>query len=432
LHTNRENQLRAVQHATILNCDGIQNSMSYLPDCTFKRYCQWILKQPVLSGQWLQLAGITNLTKLALGLLDGLLEADQLEILLPYTVPINIFNMYEVVSDNLAIGLAARSQEDSTYVVRCEVVHSFNRAMIARLQGHSELSLNILGAIEPLAQQISLFDQSLSSLKHQRLARAFADQNPEIELRALEYSVYPNLVGNFQACNDVVQILRGYLTQDLVRNGFIWRYAAVNRMIEDQNLSRDELVELGTRTIMVIPVLAYFISVIAEEVYPLRGYQRVFDSGLLRKALEDAALLVRLLNDIGPHLLPGADKTHDQLVQELRSFQSIGCYQSFSELLLAQLLTRLVKDLKYGEFNIALYEPCRQKTIATALTCFRDQLGYYSWLYHTRMARLQDTLVMIQLETSNTIISEVILRFIRFNERLYQAPFQNPEGEFAV
>lgn len=430
--------LTSLKAIETLNVDGIRLSLNYMPEGPYQTFCSWILANSEMAVDWLQLMGVTSLTRLTLGILDGLLCTDEMVALLPYTVNMTIFNMYEIVSDNLAIGLAYQQPHDTSYGQRRKILSALSRAMVARLRGvERHEAVNIL-AQQREVYQVSLFEQSLNPEKHRVIGNVFAQHQPAIRLGDLEYALYPNLVANIEACYQVVDTLKGYLTQELVQKGFMRRYAGLNRLLNDSFIPRDYLIQIAVNTIMVRPVLGYYIAIIAEEIRLLDNYEAICENGFLLKALEDAALLIRLLNDLGPYLLEQADEDHQDLVQRLYHAQEHERFCSFGDLLLHctqtenVAMTRLKKDLMFGEFNLALYEPCRSQSVWEAIDVFHDQIKYLSKLYRRRAIRLRNTLDIISFETQSSIIADIIQRFIKFHENLYRVPFDHPDGEFAV
>jgi hypothetical protein len=371
-------------------------------------------------------------------MLQGLLTEEELEALIPYSVPINVFCMYEVMSDNLALGLAHRLEYDNTADLRRPIVRALNNAIIARLQGANAEEAHCPIAQIPDLNQISTFDQSLSSQKHRSIAAAFCERHPEIDPKAIEFSLYPNLVANIEACYQVVQTLQGYSTQELVQKGFIRRYAGLNRLLDEAYIPRNYLLHIGGNTIMVRPLLGYYIAVIGEEIRLIHNYEAIGENGLLLKALEDAAMLARLLNDLGPLLLEQSEEERSDLINRFRQVQEQENFDSFHELILhvADLsdhtLTRLKKDAKFGEFNLALYEPYRCASVAEAIDAFNEQLDFLSCVYKDRWTRLHESLDIINFETNSTLIAKIILRFLYFHDQMYRAFFDKPEGEYAI
>jgi hypothetical protein len=421
-----------------VNIAGIHASLDYMPKNAYQDYCRWVLAHPYLAEEWIQLVGMTGLTRLTFGLLEGLLTSGEFDALIPYTAPINVFSMYEVLSDNLAIGLAYRSEWDTTYDLRRQIIYELNHAIIARLRGAGREGAWAGLAQQPAVDAVSLFDQSLDADKHRLIAAAFTEQHPEIDPQAIEYSLYPNLAANVEACYQVVETLQGYVTQGWIQKGFVRRYAGLNRLMDDTPISPSYLLQLGANTIMVRPLLGYYIAVIAEEIRFIHNYDEVVENGLLMTALEDAAMIARLLNDLGPCLLEHAETEHSHFVNSLYEVQAKKGFSSFHELILYVAersdagLTRLKKDAKFGEFNLCLYAADRTPSVTEAIEVFREQLHTLSQLYRERWNSLRESLDIIDFETRSTLISEIILRFIGFHEQMYRIPSDTPGGEYAV
>lgn len=430
--------MTSAQTIGLLNIEGIQSSLHYMPQGVYQDYCRWVLSCPEQSKNWLQLVGITGLSRLTFDLLQGLLTEEELEALIPYSVPINVFNMYEVISDNLSLGLAYRLEDDNTYDIRRHIVGQLNNAMVARLRGAEAADTRQIIANIPGLNEISVFNQSLNTTKHRAIATAFYAQHPEVDPKEIEYSFYPNLLANVEACNQVVKNLQGYLTQELVQKGFIRRYAGLNRLLDDTYIPRNYLLQIGANTIMVRPLLGYYIAVIAEEIRLIPYYDAIVENGVLLKALEDAAMLSRLLNDLGPLLLEQSETDRSELTSKLQQAQRQHQFESFRDLILYvadqsdHTLTRLKKDAKFGEFNLCLYEPYRSNSIPEAIDSFYDQLRFLSCVYKERWTRLQESLDIINSETHSTLISKIILRFLYFHDQMYRTFFDKPEGEYAI
>jgi hypothetical protein len=208
----------------------------------------------------------------------------------------------------------------------------------------------------------------------------------------------------------------------------------VNHLLENPDMDRETLIETGADTIMVMPTLAYYVGLIAEEIRPLPGYQSVLEDGTLHDPLQSAALLVRLLNDLGTGLLEQPDEVHRALVNYLRA--EAGNFSTFDELLLAQnytvLFTRLQKDIRFGEFNVCLYETRKAQSVEEALDTVYEQITYLSRLYRVTWQHLQDTLQVIDTRLNSHLIGNLITRFVRFHEMIYSQPFNEPCGEYAV
>ncbi len=427
------------EYALQLNIEGVRHSLHHMPDSTYKAYCLWALDTPQIAGRWLQLMGIESLIRLTGSLLDDLLSADQWLQLVPYSVPINVSQMYEVVSDNLAIGLGQPAPEDTAYHTRSQLIYTFNQATIERLRGDSPQSARaLLDPFIPLMRKISTFEQSLSADKHRLLAGHFIKNHPRAAMRELEYALHPLLVANLETCIDLTKVLADSASYTLLVNGLIGRYQGVNDLLEQQAFSLDDLLAISTHTIMVVPTLAYYIGVIAERVYPLPAYPAVLADGSLLSILEDAALLVRLLNDMGTLLLEQTPADRRVFIQRLRHMQQQGDYPTFEHLLLEAtgqqrvLLTRMCKDVTFGEFNVGLHPVRQVDDVAEAVEVFADQLQSLALVYQERLHGLPGRIARLNQRLGSPLVGEIIMRFVQFHRYTYSHAFETPQGEYAV
>src|SRR5690606_25866518 len=154
-----------------------------------------------------------------------------------------------------------------------------------------------------------------------------------------------------------------------------------------------------------------------EKVQPLPAYRDVLEDGSLLLALEDAALLVRLLNDMGTLLLEQPTNDRKALIQTLYHMHHTGDFPTFEHLLLdvagqqGTLLTRMNKDIRFGEFNVCLHSVRQVNDIATAIEVFADQLESLTLVYEDRLQRLPGMVAQLNQRLGSTFAGEVILRF---------------------
>ena len=106
-----------------------------------------------------------------------------------------------------------------------------------------------------------------------------------------------------ELCRELATVMEGTATAGLLRQGLNDRYRSVERTLFAEHLSRLELATLGAQTILVGPTLAYFLGALLEKLKPVKAYRAAVADGSVSETLTDAALLVRLLNDIGTRLL---------------------------------------------------------------------------------------------------------------------------------
>jgi hypothetical protein len=406
----------------------------------YGKFCAWCLKEQNPQRKiFLQVLGIHQLVNLTQKLFEGLLTDPEWDSLMPYCATMNAYLTCEAVSDNLAIGLARPKAKDTKASQRREVVTAFNQATVERLQGNHPSAHELLSPVESLTRQISMLQSSLSPDKLLYLATTAVKEQKVWSLRDLNASLQAVLVANAETCTEVSEAIEGLPGDELVRQGLIDRYESVNRLLVNEKLSREERVHVGTHAILVAPTIGYYVTVLAEKVRPLPGFAALVADGTLETVLYDAALLVRLLNDIGTPILKMGQNDRQQLIAKLhhcsqQNFTAphtlFDVLAKFSETCLE--LTRIRKDTLFGEYNLALDLLPAEATVEAALPVFEENLGYYSELYQRHSERLEKTVARMTEQLQDDLISQVILNFVRFHEVLYSNAFGSKAGEYAI
>lgn len=415
---------------------GFENSLNqHMPPSPQRDYFLWGISahNPQQTG-FLQAIGFLQLVNLTATLLDGLVEPYLWPQLSDYTLYMNVYQLYEIVSDNLAIGLAHADADK-----RRNLLIAFNDVMIERLRGSRTPAARLLEPLQADAAFISTFGQSLIRETHLKFARLYVSEYPEVSLETLEYGLWPALVANIESCVDLANVLDAYQTGSLLREGLINRYWAVNRTLQARNAPLLELAAVGAHSILVWPTVGYYVSVLAEILCPNDYYISIIEDGTLAEALYTAAMLVRLLNDIGTGLL---EQSHEQRALLLHNLEKT--YQknpdtlnSIGLLLLSDfdgqaLLTRIHKDLFHGEFNVCLHNVRHRQSVSDAIRAFGDNLAYYAELYRQQYARFEALLATICERMQEDTISRLLERFVYFHEKLYAHEYTTPSGEYAI
>lgn len=430
-------KLEHIVHDTVL---GFQNSLyQHMPLSAYRNFQTWALspQNPHLNT-WLQMVGVPQFAKLTHTLIGNSVGEDKWDDLVRYSTYMNAYLIYETISDNLAFGLAIRKPDDTTYDLRRKILIDFNRAMIARLQGNRVESDAILGAMPPFVEQLSGFRYSLTHDEQREIAGAFVQQHPAYSLDSIEFGTWNALVANIQSCADVVDLMAQYQLGDYLRQGLIWRYEAVNDLLSQTVMDQEKLVKVSTNTILVIPVLTYYISVLAEILEPEPALGQLLDGGVLTQALEDAALMVRLLNDVGTNLMV-SDQFSAPLLNELYSQISgpPAHLPTFVDLLMhysekSDLMTRIRKDVVFGEFNVSVYNLTSAPPTPMSLLLFGNNLLYFRDQYQQCQQRLQANLRIIDQTLNSPMVSALISGFVRFHEHIYQYQFDGQAGDYAT
>ncbi|MEV8022132.1 hypothetical protein AB0O76_38640 [Streptomyces sp. NPDC086554] len=412
-----------------------RSSLDYLPDGPYRRYCAWLLDQPHYARRWLRLIALEELVRMTGALLDNLpLDRSEVNSLTDHGTLMSVHQIYEVVSDNLAAGLSGSTVRDA----REDLLRSFNSAAMdsLRLMNPSP-ARDRLGEWEAMARDVSAFRCSNNEAEHRALATAYVAAHPEDEPQPLEFSVAASLLANIESGLAMAAVVRDLATWNVFANGLIRRYSAVQRLITERPTDEAELIATGTDSIMVVSTLSYYTGLINEVVCPLPGYAQVLDDGSLERLLTDAALLVRLVNDVGTRLLEQAPDDRRLLLSRLRAQGAASHGADLSAVLWkaqaeeGALLTRLKKDVGFGEFNVCL-DGIRHLPAAEALPLFETRLDDVTTLYRRTLASLDAGAAELQTRLGTALVGAPALCFVGFHQELYRKTFDAQMGDYAV
>lgn len=411
----------------------------HMPSGPYRDFLSWALSaRNPRQQEFLRTIGVTQLINMNMTLLAGLVEESRWPVMLRYAGIMNAYQVLEVISDNLAIGLG-KPHLDETDLERRALVSSINRAMIETLTPgrHTPAVLLLSGHARQAARHASSFEQSLAAQAHADLVDEYVRFHagrgePEAVREELEYGLWPALVANVETCRELVAAMEGSATAGLLRQGLMDRYRAVDRTLFAEHLSRLELACTGAHTILVAPTLAFIVGALVEQVHEVDRYPRMVFNGVISDVLADAALLVRLQNDIGTRLLRMTPAQQAAQVHRVRH-EDAG---AGVELLLGHgddpTFARLHKDLEVGESNVALWHARRADSATAAWLALGESLAYYAQLYAQHSARLASGLAELDDRLEDRRASTVIERFVRFHERMYAHQHTELVGEYAI
>ena len=429
--------MSANRHAELLeaSCETVAAAVrDHLPAGGYRDFVLWALSagNPRRS-EYLQMSGLTQLVAMYLALLGGLVGDDAWPAVRRHLALMIAYQFFENISDNMAMGLGSPVPTGSA-AQRLTVISALNRAMGRALTpGRTDPAARLLRAIpRQVARSASAFDLSLTADRYADLANEYAQRVPGASLPDIECGLWSALVANVETCRAVLQAMAANPIGPLVRDGLLNRYQAVDRSLHAEGLSRMELAMLGAQTILVMPTLAYGLGVLAAEaVLP------VVADGSLADVLFDAALLVRLQNDVGPALLKMPPNTQQDLVRHLTRRaaerpQADALAVLTEEAQADVALTRLHKDIVTEEFNISLWHARRATDATAALRAFGDSLDYLSNLYALHSERLAAGLAALGDRLGDQRPAVVVERFVRFHEHMYSQRFTERTGEYAV
>src|SRR5690349_16285099 len=125
-------RLRIMLHATL---NELREALAqYLPEGPYRDFGLWALSGKMPQPEhdvWVQSLGVVQMAMLTVGLFEGIVTNEHdWQCLATLAAPLNLFFVYEAISDDLAIGLGHRANGDSTFELRHKVLYTFNAAMI--------------------------------------------------------------------------------------------------------------------------------------------------------------------------------------------------------------------------------------------------------------------------------------------------------------
>lgn len=401
---------------------------THMPNGLYRHFYQWALTDANPRREvWLQLIGLTQLVNMTFQLLDGLVHDDQWLALTQYSLVMNAYQIFEIVSDNLGIGVVFPENDDLR-----QHLMLFNNAMLARLTDRTDDWRTAMGKLATRLT-VSGFAQSLSPDKHHHITDLYVQQHPEVCITDLEYNLFPALVANIETCYMLYtqcNLLKGGA---LVQAGLRARYESVNHLIQQPDMPMDERVYASADAILVMPTLGYYVAVLADHLYSLPDFEDVVASGILEDALRQSAVLVRLLNDLGMLTTLPADDTQ-RLIAYLgdmargdETLRQVICRAD-----VGTVITRLQKDAAHGELNLALHGIADQPVRDATLKAFADRLAYLRTVYQTGYDQMERALRQIDRYGGHGFIRTLLTRFIGFHQRLYSHAYQSAVGEYAI
>jgi hypothetical protein len=427
-----------ITKATIENVRS--SLMRHMPVSPLKDYYLWgISKENPYRSDFLQMVGIYQLINLSTQMIGDLIEPEDQQTIAQYCGRINAYFMYEIMSDNLANGLSSLCVIDDNAAARSDILHIFNNVMVGRLKREHTNTAELLKPIETLTKTISCFAQSMTPRKHQACLVAYLAQHPDVTQQEIEYGMWPILVANIESCYELAEYMSHFQVGELLTQGFIDRYQGVNLTLEvNRGLPLNELVRMGMHTVSVVPVLSYFAGVLVEIINAEPMLHLVLQDGTLPDALTTAAVLVRLVNDMGM-LLTLSQNERQSVMQSLwKHYQDNATDIDAIDYMLMSapdeyaMLSRLQKDLMHGEFNIGLHNLAYSNSVGEALTLLDNNLANLSEMYYRSLTHLHDLLASIDRRIASRTLSNLIAGFVRFHEMIYAEPYNSTVGEYVA
>jgi hypothetical protein len=406
----------------------------YLPDDEYRGYFKWALSEAnpyeVLFRRNIALTQLGNLTAEMLWNLPG---PGDWSTLVAHAIPVNVYQIFEVVSDNLGLGLAGNDPHES--VDQRNLLLDFNAVAVTDLKDPSAVpATELLAHLKDRSARFSGFALSLTEKCQHVTAAEYENCTGLATAESLQHNIWSGLIANVESGRDVLVAIGETRAEPHLRAKTIERYEAVNQTLTLGSMSRNELVSNSRSAILVTPTLGYFAAVFGEILTSDPGYPQALDDGSLMAVLDTASLLVRLQNDIGTGLL---GMRHDDrsdlfasLAKEISNCSS--AIEFVSRATQHPRLNRFRKDIANGEFNICLYDVYKADAVGEGLSILLDNLQYFGNLYSDQTIALRQQLDRLSRQLHDRRIIEVTRRFVRFHQNLYSHPYDTLAGDYAI
>ncbi len=412
----------------------------HITPSNYKNFLLWLLKDDnPHRNNYLQMTGVNKMVELDVALLSGLFDDAIQQSIASYLGRLNAYFFFEVVSDNLAIGLSSREKLSSSAQMRREILLHFNTIMQQKLMGDETKTSILLSKQADNIKAISSHEQSLATTAIRRIAASYVAENPGSSLDELDYSILNYLILNIEACVNLSPSIRQSIIHTKLNEQLKNRYFAVNVLLQDKGLSDlSVLADYGKATILVIATLIYIIAAI-DNIEPIPHLNEILTNGTLLNSIADAASIVRMDNDIGTKLLASSEEYKIKLKGKLLELSQQSPSRTLTELLLniaqtqefSRILSRIRKDIVNNEFNISLANIQNLDT-KSAIAVFCNNLEFFTQLNQHKHQNLSLTLKNIDQTLKSNKIGLLILRMVKFHEQLYSEDFDNNKGEYAI
>ncbi len=407
----------------------------YLPASSYKDFSRWgIDEQNIYRSEYLQMSSLTQMCTMFSYLYHSATH-DHLkwEQLCQSFGKILVYQIYEVISDNISMGLGLAINDD--YHKKSQLVRYFNTAMIESL--NSSIIVLDNQQIKALSHDLSLVEQHISLTRNQDLYEKYLNYtNPQSTNQPLP-ELWIALYANIASCLDFINQIQHPYAKQLIKQGVIKRYAAINRLLNAEYSSIAELISLQIDTMLVMPTLEYCINLWSEVYLDDQNLRNeLAENPRLRQYIATATLLVRLLNDVGSILLQLNNQQiaqhFSQLLLESPPYEHEAWYNWFNRVADHPMFFRLHKDVAFQEVNILLYAINPTLEVSSVIDQMIHNTQHVAQLYQATMAHFEQQFFILNQTPYYRTPLEIVQRIVTFHQALYANDYTRPEGEYAV
>ena len=410
---------------------------SFIPTSPYRSFLLWGLDaENPHRGAFLQCLGITQLAKMTASVSKTLVQPSDWQRFAPLVSMNSAYLCFEIMSDNLALHLAPLRRPTEHAPLRRALLERFNELAQQRLRDPATRCDLLQEELKDLATGLSWFEQSLVPDRLRALADVYVKEGGDGDASSIECAVAPMLHVNIETCRSTLRSVAGLSLFELTQRGLIDRYRCANRVLRGTDTSLMRGVESGLHTALVVPTLYFYIDVLAHLRAP--SARLVEHREAVSELVRDAAVQIRLLNDLGTQLLTcSEDALGRRLDEGLRA--GAGAYEASSGNLRSALLattssspawTRVHKDIEFGEFSLALWGIDPQTSWPEAVGRIYENVDFCRSLYESVRKRMQAQAT--KLRAVLPVAVEPVRRLLDFNVEMYRNDFTTQRGEYSI
>jgi hypothetical protein len=393
-----------------------------LPESPFKSFHQWVLADApnTIRNDWLQSVGWSQLSTLANYLFKGLLEDhDQEDRASDALGPLQTFAVYATASDALE-----EKPKTPSGPLAYRILFQFNECMIKTLEGDHEGGTSILEQLRAPCRQLPFEYCRLFPKPLLNAAVGHVRDIENIEQDAVWLMLHAHRHASFGIINRAVTSPLSAAIRDGICAGYPANNTIISRYPDDLSVA----LEVSTHSILVAPALAAYLMAWLEAT----SSTAALNSAAVNDALHDAALLTRLLNDLGP-LVTVDEATQHKISEALKNSSKDTLRAAIAHDLQpwSSLLTRLRRDMECGESNLLLQHMV-ERPVREVQDEFVNRIAHFVRTYHTVARQMKNALETLAQDVRSPGPSTIINRFVQFHVMLYGRPHDTLEGEYGA
>jgi hypothetical protein len=336
-------------------------------------------------------------------------DKEQVEQMMLHALPMAAYQVFEELSDEL-VGSVTGS-----------LVAMSNRVTVQCLAGEKYRAAELLKDVESLASSTSLFGASRDAGRFRTVAEQYVRETGRGSEEAIDGDLWSLLVVKAESCRAAALSVGDRWLGPMVIQGLMDRFRRRGTSTADGSVPVSRRLMAGSGSSRSLPVLAFYIAVLE----PALGFETLnvlqADATLV-EALSVAAMLVRLLKDVGAPLLT-SDWVRTQFARLLDQKTVARNGKDLASILREEAgefgdwPARISPDVMRRENNVCLSGLLNlSPDVAIPRLC--DRMDYLAGMFSNGRKYLDRLAQDITVQVWCDCPSKLLRRFVEFYERL--------------